>query len=90
MIACPTSCALDPDVSETTLVLLWGQMQQSPKLSCQCMGLPQTLAAGPSRLKRDPYALRPAVTGGLPCTECFRGHVAQKRCLSATYVTTVR
>ena len=53
MIACRTPCALEPDVSEAN------------SFSLNRAGAPNLWQPGYLD-ERDPFALRPAVTGGLP------------------------
>src|SRR2546422_3961015 len=70
VIACPTPCALEPDVSEAN----------SCAALCARAGTGATSGSRAiSSTARDPWALRPAVAGGLPLTElCCRGIAARR------------
>ena len=61
-------------MSETTLVLLKGPDTTKPQALVTVHGAAFGLwQPGHLASMRDPYALRPAVADGLPCSECFRG-----------------
>src|SRR2546425_6040939 len=70
VIACPTPCALEPDVSEAT---------SRAALSSRAGTGATSGSRAISTTARDPLALRPAVAGGLPLTElCCRGIAARR------------
>jgi hypothetical protein len=66
-------------MNETTLVLLAGPDTTKPQALVPVHGA-AFLLWQPGRLDsmRDPYALRPVVADGLPCSECFRGRSMAK------------
>src|SRR2546427_3688873 len=69
VIACPTPCALEPDVSEAN---------SRAALSARAGTGATSGSRAISTTARDPWALRPAVAGGLPLTElCCRGIAAK-------------